>query len=121
MNLSWDLWNWMLPSHQASQALAQVSQQQETSSALKDAVAVEVTQNYLSLAPAKERISVAEIAISQAVENNNVVINKFKVGTSTSTEVIEAETLLLQAKVNKISAIADYEIALSRLYKSLGK
>ena len=121
INLSWDLWNWMLPSHQAAQAQAQLAQSRENISAQKDGIAVEVMQNYLALSPSKERISVAETAVNQATENYKVVSNKYKAGSSTSTEVIEAETLLMQSKVNKISAIVDYELSVARLNRSLGK
>ena len=121
VNFQWSVWNWMATSHQTAQSQAQLIQAEEGSKAVKENIAVEITQNYLSLKPVKERIKVSDESIVQAQENYSVVSNKYKAGTATSTDVIEAETLLLQTKVNKISAIADYELALAKLKKSLGE
>lgn len=121
VNLSWDVWNWQLTSHQTAQAESQLIQAREGMGAMKDGIAVEVSQNYLSLAPSKERIGVAQTAIKQAEENYSVTSNRYKAGTATSTDVIEAETLLLQSKINRITAIVDYELAYARLKKSLGE
>ncbi len=121
INLQWDLWNWMTPKHQADQASAQKAQAEEGLSAMRDGMSVEATQNYLALTPAKERIRVAEEALGQATENNSITASRYKAGTATGTEVIESETLLLQSKVNKISAIVDYELAVAKLNRSLGK
>ncbi len=121
VNLQWDLWNWMLPAHQAEQARAQKYQAEEGLSMLRDGIAVEATQNYVALKPAVERVSVADEAVQQANENNATTANRYKAGTATATEVIESETLLLQAKVNKINAVVDYELAIAKLNRSLGK
>ncbi len=121
INLQWDLWNWMTPAHQAAQARAQKAQTEEGLGMMRDGMSVEATQNYYALAPARERITVAEEALQQAIENNSTTASRYKAGTATGTDVIESETLLLQSKVNKISAIVDYELAVAKLNRSLGK
>ncbi len=121
VNFQWNVWNWMATSHQTAQSQAQLIQAEEGTKAMKDNIAVEVMQNYMSLNPSMERIKVADESIAQAQENYSVTSNKYKAGTATSTDVIEAETLLLQTKINKISAIVDYELALAKLKKSLGE
>ncbi|MFM8568380.1 MAG: TolC family protein [Candidatus Kapaibacterium sp.] len=117
----WDVWNWMIPAHQADQARSQAAQLQESLAMMKDGVAVEAVQNHLALAPARERISVAEQAESQAQENSALVNSRFTAGTATGTDVLEAEALLLQASANKSSALADYELAWARYQRSLGR
>lgn len=121
VNLQWKIWDWQVTRYQTEQSEARYIQAVESSNALKDNVSVEVTQNYLSLSPAKERITVSDESVSQAQENYTVVENKYKAGTATSTDVLEAETLLLQSKINKLTAIVDYELALAKLNRSLGK
>jgi outer membrane protein TolC len=121
VSAGWDLWNWMIPAHQASQARAQAVQLQESLGMMKDGITVEAMQNYMALAPARERISVAEQAEGQAKENAANVSTRFSAGAATGTDVLEAQSLLLQASVNKTSAIVDYELAWAKLQRSLGK
>lgn len=117
----WDLWNWMIPTHQAAQAHAQAAQIQEGLLMMQEGISVEAMQNYLALAPARERIAVAEQAEAQAKENATNVTSKFTAGAATGTDVLESEAMLLQASANKTTAIVDYELAWAKLQRSLGK
>lgn len=121
INFSWNIWNWNLTRYQTDESKAQLIQIEESTKALEDNVKVEVMQNYMSLQPAKERIKVSNESVLQAEDNYNIVSNKLKAGTATSTDVLEAQSLLLQSKINTISATVDYELAQVKLLKSLGK
>ncbi|MFN4770349.1 MAG: TolC family protein [Candidatus Kapaibacterium sp.] len=121
VSAGWDLWNWMIPTHQAAQAHAQAAQLQEGLLMMQDGITVEAMQNYMALAPARERIAVAEQAEAQAKENSTNVTSKFTAGAATGTDVLESEAMLLQASANKTTAIVDYEIAWAKLQRSLGK
>jgi len=118
--LQWDIWNWGTTSNQTDQAKALLEQARESYLSVKDAIALEVTQNYLNLLQAKEKIFVAENSISQAQENYRVTNEKFKNGLVLSSELLDAEVLLLQANTNHIQALVDYELAKARLEKSSG-
>lgn len=121
INLSWNAWNWLQPQYQLEQARAQYEQAKAATEAQRDNAAVEITQNYVALQPARERISVAHEALLQAEENYSITVNRFNAGLATSTDLLDAETMLLQARINEINARADYMIAYSRLLNSLGK
>lgn len=121
VNLSFDIWNWLTTSHQTGQAQAQLDQSQFTLAQLKDAVVLEVTQNYLGLKKANEKILLAQETVTQADENLNIMNQKFKNGMILNSELIDAEVALLQAKTNYTSAIADYEIAKAKLLRAVGK
>jgi outer membrane protein len=120
VGLQWDIWNWGTTSDQTSQAKANLEQVKESYTSVKDAVALEVTQNYLNLFHGKEKIFVAENSISQAEENYRVTNEKFRNGLVLSSELLDAEVLLLQANTNYIQALVDYELAKARLEKSSG-
>ncbi|GIV54345.1 MAG: RND transporter [Candidatus Kapaibacterium sp.] len=121
ISMSWNLWNWLQPQYQVGQARAQYDQARATNELLRDNAAVEITQNYVMLRPARERISVAHRAVLQAEENYSQVASRFAAGIATSTDVLEAELLLLQARTAEISAQADYMLAKARYLSSLGK
>jgi outer membrane protein len=118
--LSWDIWNWGTTSSQTSQAKYMLEQVKESYESVKDAITLEITQNYLNLLQGKEKIFVAENSISQAEENYRVTNEKFRNGLVLSSELLDAEVLLLQANTNYIQALVDYELAKARLEKSSG-
>lgn len=121
ISLSWQLWNWLQPQFQQAQARAQYEQVRATDALLRDNAAVEITQHYLALRPARERINAARQALLQAEENYTTTSQRFTAGLATSTDVLEAESLLLQARTNHTNALADYMIAKARFLSSLGK
>ena len=79
-----------------------------------------MTQNYLNVYQAKERISVSDQSVKQAEENYRVTNEKFKLGVALNSDLLDAEVALLQAKWNHIQALVDYELAQARLTKSVG-
>jgi outer membrane protein TolC len=121
VSMSFDIWNWMITSHQTEQAEAQLNQTIDALASIKDAITLEVTSNYLSILQAKEKISISRFAVSQAEENMRVTEQKYKNGMALSSDVIDAEVALLVAKTNYTNALVDYEVAQAKLEKSVGK
>ncbi|MFA6571909.1 MAG: TolC family protein, partial [Bacteroidota bacterium] len=121
LNLSMDLWNWMTTSHQTAQAEATLEQTKLGLSQFKDAIILEISQNYLTLLKSKEKITVSEQTVQQAEENYRVTNEKYKAGTAINSDLIDAETALLQAKINLTSALVDFELSIAKLEKSIGK
>jgi len=120
VSLSFDVWNWGTTKYQAEQAEAASLQSRYAYEQLKDAVVLEVKQSLLSLEQAKEKVAVAEKGVGQAEENHRIVKNRFKNGTATSTDLLDAETALLQAKLNLTIARVDNQLAQARMMKALG-
>ena len=121
LSVSYDLWNWNATSYQTQQAEAQLLQSKDALSAAKDAIALEVTQYYLGVSQAKEKISISQLAKEQADENFRITGEKFKQGLALSSELIDAEVAYLQAKTNYTNSVVDYELSLARLQKSVGE
>lgn len=121
VNLSFDIWNWKTTSHQTGQAEATLDQTKQQYLQQKDDIRYDVTQNFLALVKAKEKISVAQESVNQADENYRVVYQKFKNGVSLNSDLIDAEYSLFQAKINYTTAIVDYEINKAKLEKSIAK
>jgi outer membrane protein TolC len=121
ITLSWDIWNWGGTSSQVIQAEQNLYQSQTTLDLLKENIELEVNQNYLSLKYAKEKLDVIIKTIEQADENLRTFQEKYNVQLATSTDIIDAENSLLQAKTNYTNALIDYKLAKVRLEKSLGR
>lgn len=121
IGMSFDIWNWGTTVYQTDQAEAQLAQTQDGLSQMKDAVALDVTSNYLNLQRTKERIAVAQEGVKQAEENYRITDNKFKQGLSVNTDLLDAEVALLQAKTDYTQALTDFELAQASLERSVGE
>jgi len=121
VSVSLDLWNWGTTVRQTDQARAQLEQVKDGLGQLRDAVALEVTRDFLNLARAKERISVAEQGVRQAEENYRATSGKFKQGLALNSDLLDSEVALLQAKTSYTQAITDYEMAEASLERSIGE
>jgi outer membrane protein len=121
VNVSLDIWNWGTTAHQTAEAKAQYQQTADLLGSMKDRIALEVTQNYLALQQAKEKIDVARQSINQAEENYRITNDKFKEGLALTTDLLDADVALTQAKTNYTQALVDYEVAEARLRKSIAE
>ncbi len=121
LSVSLDIWNWNQTGNQTTQAEAVFSQTEQGFSLMKDGVTLEVTQNYLAVNQTKERIAVAEQGVKQAEENYRVTNEKYKKGLTTNSELLDAESLLLQSKLNYTQSLVEFELAGARLSKSVGE
>lgn len=119
--MSYDIWNWFATSYASEQAEANYASVSEGISALRQGVELEVTQAYLVYKQSSEKYEVAKLGLEQAEENIKLTAAKFKEGLALSSDVIDAETALFQAKANFTSAIIEHELAKAKVNKSVGK
>ncbi|MDE3059304.1 MAG: TolC family protein [Bacteroidota bacterium] len=120
VSLQFDIWNNLTTVYQTSEAEAQYQQSKDLLRTMKDAVTLDVTQNYLSFEQAKRKIQMTELNVEQANESYRVAKQTFEAGMATNTDLLDAEVALLQAKLLHVQAQVDYELAQARLEKSIG-
>ncbi|MHB8579095.1 MAG: TolC family protein [Ignavibacteriaceae bacterium] len=120
IGLSFNIWNWGATKDQTTQAEAQYEQSNDGLKSMQDAITLEVTQDFYNMIKAKEKVLVAKQTVSQAEENYRVTDDKFKQGLTLNSELLDAETALLQAKTNQIQSLVDYELAVARIQRSIG-
>ncbi|MCL5027692.1 MAG: TolC family protein [Bacteroidetes bacterium] len=121
VQLSWSLWNWGYTSSQTTIAEQNKIQVETSLSQLKDAVEIEVYQDYLTFKRAFDKVNVSKLGVKQAEENYRMIKDKYNSQVASSTDLIDAETALLAAKTYYVNSLVDYEIAKVRLDKSVGK
>lgn len=119
--VSLDLWNWRTTAHQTGQARAQLLQAQDALAQIRDGIRLEVTQQFLNLLEAEERIGVAEQGVKQAEENHRVTSARFKAGLALNSDLLDAEVALLQARTNHTQTLVDYELAQAGLQRVIGQ
>jgi outer membrane protein len=121
VSLQFDIWNNLTTAHQTVQAKAQFEQAKDAFAILKDGITLEVTQSYLNFRQAKQRIELARLSVEQADENLRVTKEKFKAGLTTNSEMLDAEVVQHQAKLQLVQAYVEHELAEAKLTKSIGK
>jgi len=67
---------------------------------LKENIQMEVYSNYLNLLKTEEKVKVNKTALEQALENYRITAEKYNLQLASSTDLIDAETLKLQAETN---------------------
>ena len=85
-----------------------------------DKIKTEVHQSYMQYHLSLEKIKILQAAVTQATENERVMESKFHNNLATTTDRIDAQTLLYQSRVNLELAKADATISYYTILKSTG-
>ena len=83
-------------------------------------VELQVRQSWLGLREARERMVVTADAAAQADESLRIAQERYRAGLGTQTQLLEAETLRVQALRNRDDAALDASLAQLRLARAVG-
>ena len=115
-----DIFDWGERSHRVENRKIELKKSHENETILKNSIRLEVKAAYLQLNQAREEINAMKQAVEQAEENYRIYDEKFKVNAATSTDVLDAENLILKSKINYFQALYDYHIAKANLKRAIG-
>jgi outer membrane protein len=118
--IKWNFWEWGRTHYLVQERIKQKEQVKESLIQIKDLIRLEVKEAYLTLRETEKNIAVAEKSIEQAEENFRINKIRYQEQVATSLEVLDAQTLLAQAKNNYYQALYAYNLAHSRLLKAMG-
>jgi len=117
---SWNFWEWGKTKFRVDASKAKENQAMGAAKELNDQISLEIKDAYLTLQEAENQIIVSQKVIEQAEENFRISEERYKERMATSTEVLEAQTLLTRAKSEYANALGDYNINYAKLQKSMG-
>lgn len=83
-------------------------------------IALQVRQSWLDAEETRERVRVTADAVDQAEENLRIARERYGAGLGTQTQLLEAETLRVQALGNRDNAQLDAGLARLRLARAVG-
>jgi len=115
------LWDWRKTASKVGESKVKVTQAEDSKVQLIEGIILEVKDDYLNMLVAEKNLGVAEKAIEQAEENLRMNEERYKYQVATATDVLDAVTLLAQARVNYYSALSDFNIAKARLERAMGR
>jgi outer membrane protein TolC len=117
---SWNFWEWGKTKFRVDASKAKENQVMEALKELNDKITLEIKSANLILQETESQIVVWLKVIEQAEENFRISEERYKERVATSTEVLEAQTLLTKAKSEYANALGDYNINYARLQRAMG-
>ncbi|MGA2467717.1 MAG: TolC family protein [Thermodesulfobacteriota bacterium] len=115
------LWNWGNTYFKVGENKVKVTQAEDSKNQLIDSITLELKDDYLNMLVAEKNISTAEKAIEQAEENLRMNEERYKYQVATQTDVVNAVTLLAQARTNYYGALSDFNVAKAQLERAMGR
>ncbi len=118
--LQWDVWDGHLTRAKVREARANLDSAREEQRKMRLALSLEADQAQLELKAAAERLAVTSEAVAQASQSSAMTRARFEQGAALATQLMDAETALVGARVRRAEAEADQRIAIAALRKALG-
>ncbi len=118
--VQWDVWDGHLTRGKVREARAHVESAHEEQRKLRLAIELEAEQAQLALQTAEERLAVTRQIVTQAAESARLTRSRFEQGLALATQLIDAETALVTARVRRAEAEADRQIAVAAVRKAIG-
>ena len=115
------IWNWGNTAFKVGENKVKVIQAEDSKKQLIDSITLEVKNDYLNMQVAEKNVSTAEKSIEQAEENLRMNEERYKYQVATQTDVVNAVTLLAQAKTNYYGALSDFNVAKAQLERAMGR
>ena len=116
-----NLFDGMATTSKQRQAVKLLEKEKDRLRNLEEALMLEVHIAQNDLAVASERIKMTKSAITQSEENLRINNDRYKAQVGTATEVIDAQTLLSQARSDHYQALFDLQVARARVRRATGE
>jgi outer membrane protein len=118
--MSWTFWEWGKTYYAGREKESLKRELMQTRWDSEDQVRLQVKQAVLDLLTAETNIPTTQKAVTQGEENLRVNEERYKAQVSTITDLLDAQTLLAEARLNYYRALYDWNLAKARLYRSVG-
>jgi outer membrane protein len=121
VNVSWNIWDGGRTRSAKAEATASAGAARSRAADFDRQLEFEIRERQLELDSSRAAIPVAAEGVRAALEARRVVGERFAGGVATSTEVLDAESDLLQAELSRTRALANARLAEARLARAVGE
>ncbi len=121
LSLNFTIFNGFQTSSRVAQTKANLENLRLQQKKLKLDILLEVKQTYLNLEESKERMVLMERNLAKAKENLQIAQGRYEAQVGTLLEVTDAQVAYTTAETDKIQAFYDYQLAIARLEKAIGR
>lgn len=116
---SWNFWEWGKTYFGATEKKSRLQQAKLNKDEIADKISLEVKQYFLKTMESENNIITIQKAIEQAKENLRISVERYKEQIDTSTDVLDAQTLLSRTMTNYYNALYDFKISKASLYRAM--
>ncbi len=117
---NWNFWEWGKTGNRVEAGRSRENQAADILTNIRDQIALEVKNAFLLLHEAERQVQASKKAIEQAEENYRINTERYREQVGTSTDVIDAQTLLTKVRSDQDNALGDYSISRARLERAMG-
>jgi len=121
LSVSIPIWDWGQKASKVKEQSYRINAQQVQIEETKELLSLEVQGVFMQLNQSARKIDLSNISVQQAEENLRLNNDRFKAGTVTGQDVLEAQTLWQQANSNIIDAKIEYKINEAAYRKTIGE
>ena len=116
---SWNFWEWGKTCFGVKEKKSRLLQSKLKREEITDKISFEVKQSFLKTKESENNIITVEKAIEQAKENLRISRERYKEQIATSTDVLDAQTLLSRTMTNYYNALYDFKISKVSLFRAI--
>lgn len=120
VSLRWNLFNGFADKARIEEASYGLRRARALETQAGGQIRLQVRRAYADVQSAKQRIAVAEAAISMAEESLRITKNRYDSGLGNVTDLLRTETALLEARTRKLAAVYDQRLAAVNLELAAG-
>ena len=117
---SWTFWEWGKTKNRVDASRSRENQSVDLLNNTRDQITLEVKNAYLLMRESEKQVMVTKKVIEQAQENFRINQERYREQVATSTDVLDAQTLLTRAKSDNANALSEYHINHARLERAMG-
>jgi outer membrane protein len=118
--LKWTFWEWGKTYYGVKEQESVKNELLKTKMQLEEDIQLQIKDAVLNIETAETNIPITRKAVEQGEENLRVSQERYKAQVSTSTEVLDAQRYLTDARVFYFNALFQYHVARARLQRAMG-
>jgi outer membrane protein len=109
--MRWNLFRGFSDKARMEAASHEIARSRAEQQLMESSVRLEARRAWLDVQSANQRIDVARASVDNATESLRIIRNRYEAGFTDVTELLRAETALLQAQTQQLEAVRDQRIA----------
>jgi outer membrane protein len=117
---TWNFWEWGRTDYSVKEKLSRLAQARYQRAEVADGIELEIKEAFLRTQDSESNILAVEKAVEQAKENFRITQQRYGEQMATTTDVLDAQTLLSRTLTNYFNALYDFKISKASLYRAMG-
>jgi len=121
VGLTWTFWEWGKTYYSVKEQESVKNELLKTKMNLEENIEFQIKDAVLNIKTAEANIPITRKAVEQGEENLRVSQERYKAQVTTSTEVLDAQRYLTNARVFHFNALFQYHLATANLQRAMGE